>query len=340
MENEYSKLYDETYNKVYSEFENEIKKVIIDQYKKYSGFQTVFDLVYKDINTKIDDLYINQSDKFKKVIDWYLVRYDVKREDAIYLIYEDQMSTEFKLIEGIKSNYTYLSFIGEFATNHALVEISRLWYYSRDIYKLMYDVNYFDDFRICKEYYGHPEHRIEFKKLVYKKRIEEYPDEYNSFEEYLEKEEAFNIAYNNLNFQNNRINRKPKIMLNNFDIKKEHKNAFLENAYKVLSNEQIFNEDGTYYEDFENVFTKDWDKHNSRLYFDCSTEEAGLLIFYLKKYFKNLTFASVHRSELFYSYDQILLKEDNLSKSKKNANKEDEKNIKNILEQIFLFRSE
>lgn len=279
MENEYSKLYDATYKKVFSKLENEIKDVIIDQHNKYSGFQLVFDLVYKDIVDKIADLYINQSDKFKKVIDWYLVRYDVKRKEAICLIYEDQMYTEFKLIEGIKSNYTYLSFIKEFASNNALVEIKRIWYGGSSIYKLMYEVNDFTDFKICKEYFGHPEHLIEFKKLLYKKFKSQNHDIYGSFK----------------NFVNGQPTIKAEIV--KFLIKNKYK-KHLGRLYEDLKIDFI-NEQLTKKIDFINVLTDNSKGNNSKIYFSNFDYYSAHILRELEFLFKELNFINIAKSGKF-----------------------------------------
>ena len=318
-------MYDATYNSVYKRIEIEIKNTILDKHKLYIGFNKVFELVYSELVNKISSLTINQNEKkFKEVIEWYNKRYDEYQEEALCLIFEIQMKNCFENINGIKEDFLYINFIKEFASNNVLVEIKRIWYHSTSIYELMYETNDFTDFRISKEYYGHPEHLMQFKRLVYKKHTEENPNDYKSFEEYLEREAKFKMTMNNLNTADLK---KPTDLINkdkieklvekskqvkSFGILERYKSGFL-SLYSELSDD-FFDEENVCYDVFKTVFTEDWGGEEYIFKFKCNNLEISYFIQEFSFAFENFSKANFGKSKLFKTKGGAKLTANKLSK--------------------------
>jgi len=68
--------------------------------------------------------------------------------------------------------------------------------------------------------------------------------------------------------------------------------------------------------DFVNVFTKDWNNHDSEIHIDCETTQFTYLIGKIKFLFKDFTFTNIEKSKNFLSKNGTILKQTNLSKQK------------------------
>ena len=100
---------------------------------------------------------------------------------------------------------------------------------------------------------------------------------------------------------------------------------------------KYINEDLTSFEDFKKVFFENWKSHNSKIYFSCNPEEASYFLFKLKFVFKVLSFASIHRSGLFYTREGNPFKQDNLSNQKNKIIEEEKQEINVLLDEVGLF---
>jgi len=253
-----------------------------------------------------DLFYINSSAKFNPLIHIYDTKYNFYDAKFINAIFENELLEAYNKLKNIDQNYTYNKFIAELGQINALREIARKFRVFGDIYKFMYQLNDFSEFKLW-EYVSDVELHPMFKK--YHKKI--YPSSY----------EKIKILDKNISKEDSKGGKRA----NNFNLKSEYKNKF-SLLYEDFTKNYI-DKNQTSFKDFYNVFYNNWDSHNSKIYFFCSTQAIALLLKRSTIAFKNLNQSNIEKSELFYSgANQILLTRTNLSKSYKPfKNSSDEK---------------
>ncbi|MBG7631277.1 MAG: hypothetical protein IZT56_12715 [Bacteroidetes bacterium] len=191
--------------------------------------------------------------------------------------------------------------IENYTKEFAILEASQLlinrYVHWSILYEMMFDLKDFTEFKIIKNV--------------------NFPEESEIFKEYQK-------------------SLKPSLNLNeNFKVI-EHFKSCIENLWLPMTGKYI-NEDLTSFEDFKKVFFENWKSHNSKIYFSCNPEEASYFLFKLKFVFKVLSFASIHRSGLFYTREGNPFKQDNLSNQKNKIIEEEKQEINVLLDEVGLF---
>lgn len=103
---------------------------------------------------------------------------------------------------------------------------------------------------------------------------------------------------------------KTKVENKNFEFKGNEKR--LKMLYAALEKNDFIRLKTTK-EDFINVFALDWDKHDSKIYWNCETVQIRYILDQIKPKFANMTFANIERSKKFFSKHNTHISGSNLS---------------------------
>ena len=228
------------YYKIFQKnYEESIKRhaeIIKQNYKKGRVEGDAENLTYNNvlkncILNKKGNLEIS-SQKFSKIISTYNNRGSLTHKDFPNRIFTKFLKPIYDELKISKSNYSFVKLLKELAEYQAFARLSSNYSHNSQIYKMMYDLNDFNEFDVSI-YYSSVESTPLFKKLH--KRC--FPKSYKKVENDEQK------------------NRKKKI--NSFLLKKEcHKN--LNDLYDYLVSKKLINSEKTTSEDFSFVLKNNW----------------------------------------------------------------------------------
>jgi hypothetical protein len=294
-------IYEGFYNKYLEQYIKEVE----DSYKNFNkdGDAEIFafNSCLTLLSNKTVDLKIN-STPYDSIYSKFKDRDSLVQNNNLNRLYINHISPLCESLKIEMSNDIYENIIEEFAISDSSTKVYSWFNNWHPIYKMMFKLNDFSEFKLFRNC-NYSEGLDFFKK--YHKRL--YP------ETYLKKEDK----------------------KRDFKIREEYKKCF-ENLWFPILGDYI-SEDLTSLEDFKNVFFKNWKSHDSRIYFSCSPEEASYFLHRLKFAFEQLSFASIHRSRLFYTREGNIFKEDHLSKQKNKIIDEEQQSINDLLNEVGLF---
>ena len=107
----------------------------------------------------------------------------------------------------------------------------------------------------------------------------------------------------------------------------------LSKLYNLLDRNELI-KGATSQEEFKMVLSEEWDTNTCVIHWNCQTRQIQYLVQGLKPYFANLNPASIERSRKFYSKRAILLKANNLYKTKSKNNFEEQVKDQEVLDII------
>lgn len=301
MKNEYSEIYNYFFDKTIRKGEVLLKNLLLF----YKNEGKTYSYLYNPTLLKIEEMsrsnfYLNSSNKFNSTLNVYDNRSNIYSSEFANLIFQKEMLNAFNFVENIKNNYDYKKFIAELGQVMALKEIARKFRKFDVIYKFMFQLNDFSEFKLwnySKDVESHPE----FKKLH---RII-YPKSYENIK--METGKAENIE--------------------NFRLKKEYEKN-LKPLFNFLIEKAIITLDMTF-ESFESVLLNDWYTHNINIIFN-STQELALLVPKIKFAFDNLSDRSIETSKLFKSPRGTNITSENLRGSRKIFNQNDKVSLDRV----------
>ncbi|WP_417368678.1 hypothetical protein [Gelidibacter japonicus] len=221
-------------------------------------------------------------------------------------------------------HYNFEDFINDLANYESHNDILNLFLNNSDIYRLMFELNQFDDFNnLTKFDIIHYDSQISltsiFLELVEKKKkslgleSEDLPIKED------EKSSPIKIEEDEPNY---------------FQLEKLYISKFKKlTTYHKFCHEYI-NEVETSHEDFINVFFKDPTSHNSDIYFFCTTQACSHLLFKLADLFKGLNLTIIQNIKKFISSDGNYLSQSNISNSKSDLTQFEKTKIDNFIEEL------
>lgn len=308
IENKYSKLFHKTYSKILKQKGSEIKNFLIDQKKKHKTFNKQHNLILQNLEAEIiEQYYINSSGLFNQLLYIYNKRYDEYEEAHVNLIFNDLYDC-FKLIEGIKKDFSYNDIIIELASVEAINETHRLFRNSSRIAELMYENDDLNKFSLMN-INGDIENDEIFREQRWKKINRDKPGIYKNQAELENKELEDLISFNKhvygdikkyVGHSNDGKSKSPENVYT--QIKNFNLNEVYEKDFKLMYEDFIvyyIDSKKTSYEDYENVLFKNWDEHNSFIVFSCPPQEAALLLFKLMEFFSDLNYTNIGASKVF-----------------------------------------
>jgi len=300
-EKDFKTIYEGFYKKHLEQFIKEVEVLYKNFNKGGDAENFAFNSCLKLLSNKTADLKINSS-PYDSIYIKFKNRDSLVKNNNLNKLYSNHILLLCESLE-IEMNFNiYENLIEEFAISDASNMVYSWFSNWHPIYKMMFKLNDFSEFKLFRNC-NYSEELDFFKK--YHKRL--YP------KVYLKKEDK----------------------KCDFKLKEEFKKC-IENLWSPMTDGYI-NEDLTPFEDFKKVFFKNWKSHESRIYFSCSPEEASYLLYRLKFAFEQLSFASIQRSELFYTREGKVFKEDNLSKQKNKIIEEEQQSINDLLNEVGLF---
>jgi hypothetical protein len=300
-EKDFKLVYETFYNNYLEQYIKEVEDLYKRLNKEGDAEIEAYNTCLKLLTKKRDNLKVksNPFDQFNSIFN---NRSSLVRDNNLNTLYIKHLVPLSNKLN-IELNYDlYENILEEFAISNSSSMLYS-WFSSwSTIYKMMFELDDFSEFEIFRNC-NYSEGLEIFKK--YHKRL--YPRSYMEIED----------------------------RNNDFKVKEEFK-ICIENLWFPMTEDYI-SEDLTALEDFKKVFFKNWKSHNSKIYFSCSPEEASYFLHRLKFAFERLSFASIHRSKLFYTREGNIFKEDNLSKQKNKIIDEEKQSINDLLNEVGLF---
>lgn len=156
---DYLKIYNSNYNKAYRTGEVAIKHKLIQSNKETLSFARASNLAQKSFGNFEKKLLIDKEPKLVELKSIYQKSLSNYSRNPVELVLKNEVKKGFlKLSFGVQNNnYTLESFIKELAIFNAINELLRLYNNHSELFKMMYENNYFDSFEI-KDY-----HPIDFR---------------------------------------------------------------------------------------------------------------------------------------------------------------------------------
>lgn len=308
----YNELYDQAYNKSLIKGTEYAKTTIIEHKIKRKYVNKVLNGVLNDLYKYKEKLYINDK-KFSNIINFYNKRGQHYEFEYRHLIIPNEIADAFEKIKNIKKGYGFNQLLIELADYMAHQELGRVFQNNYSIYAFMYRLNDFNRFHIN----SYKNQRVEDTQLYEELRLRLYPEQDEQNSDLPPKEE--------------------KLSQNNFHLKERYSESLI-NLYSSITEEGIINPNKTKITDFINVFTKDFQSHNSKIYFDCESKLAALFLDELRKrkFFSNLTQTNMADSKMFISLEnEISFTQTSFATNIRNANAKDRIIVSELIQIIL-----
>ncbi len=299
-EKDFKLIYEDLYKIYIDTFIKEVE----DLYKNCKEEGDAETFAYNDckrlLNEKTIDLKIKRN-SLSSIYRKFKNRYSLVQNNNLNRLYVKHILPECKKFKIEMNEELYENLLNELAILDASKRVSSwfsCWY---NVYKMMFELNDFSEFKIIRNC-NYSESSDIFKK--YHRKI--YPSSYIIEEKIeLNKEEvkSSNIEIDFIDtshFNNNedhivgdkKVNDNEK-----FELKEKYRSKdALRKIYNVLILTHL--EDNTSFNHFYEVFTKPWNNHKSNIYFSCTTQEVSYLISELQFLGKGkgFSFAKIGRS--------------------------------------------
>lgn len=247
----------------------------------------------------------------------YVELYTIFKNRCSYFDVDHQYQILTKEIEPeflkINKDITFEEFISDLAKYEAYHEVINLFCNNSQIYRMMYEINKFEGWtNMVKFDIINYHHQPEGTKIYKELRETLNP---------LEKVDKAISESKDLTSHNNY-----------FGLKKEYSESFLSEANYASLTDVFIDEQKTTHQDFVEVFTKNPETNNSKIYFFCDTQLCSLLLHKLQKnIFTGLNQNKIGNSNKFYSNNNNSLKQANISNSKKTASSDELLIVENYL---------
>lgn len=292
---DYINLYNDTYAEAEKICENSILKKIKNYKKDKRNYNFCSNNLLKEFRVIEKEFRILQP-PYNDLSNLYKRRADEFEPEYYMEVIPQTLLPEFKKIIHKDQNFTFEIFITELAKANAYNNCYRIFNNNYNLYKMMYEINNFDEFKLDESLGRESSDFYEkYRLLVYEP-------------ESLEKDKLIGSMGSN-SIEKNIFNLTPKFI-------KIFKN---QDFYNALVKEEYIDKENTKFDDFKNVFFVNLTKHNSTINFFCDKYEAMYLLRYLGKKKKGqLSQQDIGNSKRFKGYDGETLTQSNISRSKDN----------------------
>jgi len=295
-------IYEKLYENYINQFISEVEKLYKEINLEGGSEIYAYNTCCTFLSNKNEKLNLHNNE-LSAVYSIYHKRSSYVRDNNLNLLYSKHIIPLCQSLNIEMSEALFETLLNKYAISDAS-NIVNSWYTNwSTIYGMMFELNDFSEFKIIRN---------------------------SSFSE---NSEIFKKYQKKLN--PNRIVLDEK---KDFKLRDEYKDC-IEKLYSPMT-EKYISENLSSFEDFTNVFFKNWKSHNSKVYFSCTPEEASYFLFKLKFAFEKLSFASISRSELFLTKEGNLFKEDNLSKHKNKIIPEEAEEIHFLLNEVGLLNTD
>ncbi|UMB52965.1 hypothetical protein MKD41_11540 [Lutibacter sp. A64] len=279
-EKDFKLIYEDLYKKYIDAFIKEVE----DLYKNCKEEGDAETFAYNDckrlLNEKTIDLKIKRN-SLSSIYRKFENRYSLIQNNNLNRLYIKHILPECKKFKIKMNEELYENLLNELAILDASKRVSSwfsCWY---NVYKMMFELNDFSEFKIIRNC-NYSESSDIFKK--YHRQI--YPSSY-IIEEKIER-----------NLQNKKSTSDGiKDEVKNFNLIEYYKKDFRLMYEDFI--EYYIDGNKTSFEDYENVLFKNHNEHKSFITFSCSPQEAALLLFKLMEFFTDLTYTNIGKSKVF-----------------------------------------
>ena len=218
---DYLKIYNSNYNKTYRIGESLIKHKLIQFIKESLSYNRAFNLTLELFENLEKKYLIKKEPNLVELKNIYKSSLSNYSKNSIELALKNEVKKSFSKLslDNINTNYTFDSFIKELAISNAIHELSRIFRNYSDMYKMMYNNNFFESFEI-KDY-----HPIDFRdSKIYTDLLNKFFPLEESTENYLEN---FSVIYSDDSIDD---------LENNIPNFNEKEKAFLlHSIYKIIA---------------------------------------------------------------------------------------------------------
>lgn len=329
MEN-YIQLYNETYKEKKIACTNIIKKELIEHYKTTPAFNEA----YNDINNRFvlekqNNLLSNNDFKELKDLFNYILQQHKLNKDLNPNL--KKLQSIYKKLDRSLKFKSFKEFIIELATFDAYELTYRVFGINYNLYKMMYELGDFTEFDI--KYYD-----VQLESLPLYKKLQNklYPKNENIVDVVDVVDDIKITEVNKDIYFDSETRPTKKILKNNFNLKAKFKVTFIE-LYDHLT-EFYIDKELTNKEDFKNVFTKDFNTHNSKIYFHCDVKLSYLLMDKIrvnKIFSKLLNQTKMESTGMFICETQTPFGQTSFANNIINASIEDEKKVNDTIQLIL-----
>lgn len=218
---DYLKIYNSNYNKTYRIGESLIKHKLIQFNKETLSYTRAFNLTLELFENLEKKYLINKEPNFVELKNIYKSSLSHYSKNSIELALKNEVKKSFSKLslDTINTNYTFDSFIKELGISNAIHELSRIFRNYSDMFKMMYNNDFFELFEI-KDY-----HPIDFRDS---KNYTDLLNKFYPFEKSTENyTETFSSIYSDDSFDD---------LENNIPNFNEKEKAFLlHSIYKIIA---------------------------------------------------------------------------------------------------------
>jgi len=289
QEKDYNSIYEKYFNEYIDEYINEMEGIYKSSLEEGDAEDIAHECCVTILKEKVIGLKIQNQPHSK------LYTIFTKRNKLVQITNPNRLYTKYIIpaCEELKielNDDTIESYIKEFAISEAYKLLIERYVHLSIIYKMMFDLKDFTEFKTIKEA-NFPEGTEIFKK---------YQRELDSSSFVAEEKEVVEVKQEYKKVKPSVDDKKDvsRNSVKNFNLLEEYKKDF-EIMYNDFIENNYIDCEKTTIKDFENVLFENWDTHKSFITFSCPPQEASLLLFKLMKFFSDLNFTNIGRSKVF-----------------------------------------
>lgn len=264
--------YNENYLISKKGIEKTIKAELIDFKSNFKNFDHTHNTISQTLYQESKKSIVYQS-PYEKLTRLFEKRFDTYERSHSLIILDREILDGHSSLEN--PDITFDQYLKEIAHNEALKDCITLFSNGRDIFKLMYDLNNFEDFKL--EDYGSLYYTTD---LFIKLHKQLYPEKYQSKNE----EESTTTKPTKISFGLRPNSR--SALANSFTFFKDILND--EDEDKAITRLE-----------FRKIFEEPFTSNKHKLYFTISNASIRELVLALRPHFTNLTFQSIENSGKF-----------------------------------------
>lgn len=326
----YIQLYQDNYKNQLALSHKYIKKELILHAREYHDKAFATNSILRKIY-EINKHLIDLVKPYKELVNLFNQRCDVYSFNHQYQIIPKKIEPAFLQIKN--STKELELFVIQLATIDAYEETARLFHNNISIYKRIFELNRFDLIQIDK--YIPLTDNSDLNDQLYNGTINKKPlEECITQEDTLELIEYYKLNPLEEDIVTNYEDASNQSVSKNFKIKAEFRDSF-KDSYEIFI-KHFIDENKVSKICFENVFLKDPNSHDCKIYFFCDNPTASYLLHKLNKsLFKDLTQTNIERSKKFISENGTPFSQSTISFSKKYVSLDNEEIINNFIENII-----
>lgn len=278
-EKDYNSIYEKLYKKYLEKYIKETESLYLKIKKEGDAENYAYNACISSLTKKRNGLKI-LTHPYDKLYSIFNDRASLVQENDLNRLYIKHIIPRCEELNIEIKSGGFDKIIEEFAISEASKQVTSWFSNWSVIYKMMFELNDFSEFKIIRNCNFHEKSEIfiKYHKILYKTESNESP--------------SINI---------------------NFKIRDKFR-VVIKNLYDNFK-EDFINSERTSKDDFINVFYKNSNEHNSEIHFFCKTQEIALLLRKIEFAFENLSFTTIGKSKKLFSDGNKPLTRTNLSNS-------------------------